>query len=163
MTGYFVNGSNMIVIQPNPNPGPPMIRANGGEFSNWGFEVESSFRLLQGLRVDANYSMLNSDTKRYFAPAHQFYLGGMYKIGDFRFSLNVKTISGLYTLIDSENPENDIRESYAVLNAKAIYQPLDYLELFISGKNLLNQDYQTVYGYTMPEINFMTGLSVFFK
>ncbi len=160
LTAYMINGTDLILVQPNPNPGPPMIRSNGGEFNNWGFEVESSFYPLQGLRIDANYSFLNTDTKIYFAPAHQFYLGAMYSTGDFRLALNMKTISGLYTNIDSENPGNDTRESYAILNAKASYKPVDFLEVFLAGKNLLNQSYETVYGYPMPGINFMLGVSL---
>lgn len=163
LTGFIIEGSNLIIMQPNPNPGPPMLRANGGEFRNWGFEVESSIIPVKNLRVDANYSMLISDTRRYFTPTHQFYIGGMYSLGDFKLSLSMKTVSGLYTSIDSENSENDIMESYALLNAKVIYQPVKSIDIFIAGKNLLNQSYETVFGYPMPGINMMTGVSLQFN
>lgn len=162
VTGYMIDASELIIMQPRIEPGPPMTRVNAGEVSNWGFEVESAFTPVSGLRIDANYSYLNSDTKLFFAPQHQFYMGTTYRFGEFTAALNLKTVSGLYTFIDNEEPDNDVKESYAQLNAKVIYSPLDFLEVFIAGRNLLNQDYQTVYGYPMPGINFIGGVGVRF-
>ncbi len=163
LTAYLINGSNMIVMQPNPNPGPPVIRANAGEFQNWGVEMETSFQPIQDLTIDLNYSYLNSDKKLYFAPAHQLYVGGLYSIGKFRIALNLNSIGGLYTHIDNSDASDDIQESYLILNTKIIYAPMDFFDLYIAGKNLLNQDYQTVLGYTMPGINVMAGVSLYFR
>jgi iron complex outermembrane receptor protein len=162
VTGYMIDANDLIVMQPRTTPGPPMTRANVGSVSNWGIEVESTVTPSEGLKIDANYSYLNSDTKLYFAPEHQFYLGATYRIGDITAAVNLKTVSGLYTLISSEDPVNDVNESYALLNAKVMYQPLDFLEVFIAGRNLMNQDYQTVFGYPMPGINFIGGVGLRF-
>lgn len=157
---YMINGSNLIVMQPNPNPGPPMIRSNGGNFSNWGIELETSLHPVRDLRVDLNYSYLNTDKKIYFAPKHQIYAGAIYQVGDFKLAANLKSVAGLYTLIDQEIPENDLMESYLLLDTRIAYQVRKELQIFVAGKNLLNNSYQTVYGYPMPGINFLGGISV---
>lgn len=162
-TAYLINGSNLIVPMPNPNPGPPMIKLNSGEFSNWGLELESSFQMLEDLKIDLNYSYLHSDKYLYYAPAQKVYLGGIYTIGKFRIALNLNGISGLNTYIDKDTPSENISESYILVNAKVIYTPLKMMEVYLAGKNLLNQKYQTVFGYPMPGINVMTGMSIYLK
>ena len=156
---YMINGSNLIVMQPNPNPGPPMIRSNGGSFVNWGIELETSLYPVRDLRVDLNYSYLNTDTRLYFAPQHQFYAGAIYQIADFKLAANLKSVAGLYTRIDQEIPENDLMESYLLLDTRIAYQVRKELQIFVAGKNLLNSSYQTLYGYPMPGINMLAGIS----
>ena len=56
----------------------------------------------------------------------------------------------------------EIKEDYFLLNASLNYQLSENVELFLSGKNLFNTDYQIDYGYVMPGINFMTGVGVSF-
>ncbi|MEX0986875.1 MAG: TonB-dependent receptor [Bacteroidales bacterium] len=162
-SAYMINGSNLIIMEQNLTPPPPVFRVNGGEFSNWGIELESTFYPVKALQLDLNYSYLNADTKLYFAPEHQLFAGAMYHIGDFRLSASVKSIRGLYTLIDNGDPANDIRESYLLADMKVSYRLMEFMELFIAGKNLLNQDYQTVNGYQMPGINAIGGISVKFN
>jgi iron complex outermembrane receptor protein len=156
---YKINGSNLIIMQPNPGAGPPMIRSNGGSFENWGIELESTIEPIDHLRIDLNYSYLNTDQRLYFAPRHQFYAGAMYTIGGLKLAANLKSVSGLYTNINTESPELDMIESYLIADAKIAYRIIENLEIHISGKNLLNQKYQTVFGYPMPGINLMAGIS----
>jgi len=158
-SAYLINGSNLIIMQPNPNPGPPMIRENGGNFSNWGIELESTIRPSRDLQFDMNYSYLNADTRLYYAPKHQIYTGAMYRISDFKLYGSVKGISGLYTFIDQEQPVNDLLESYLLFDVKVSYNVIRELEIYVAGKNLLNSSYQTVYGYPMPGLNLLGGIS----
>lgn len=159
VTGYLLKGSNLIVMEPNPNPPPFMLRTNAGEFTNWGIEVESSFRPIDNLQLDLNYSYLNTDTPMYYAPAHQLYAGAIASKGKLKIAANLKIIGGLYTLI-APDTENSIAESYGLVDAKLMYQVLPVMEVFVAGKNLLNQEYQTVNGYPMPGISAIGGISV---
>jgi len=159
-SAYMINGSNLIVMQPNQNPGPPMIRSNSGNFLNWGIELETSLHPVSDFQVDLNYSYLNADTRLYFAPKHQFFVGAIYRIADFRLAANIKSVAGLYTFIDQELPENDLKESYMLIDTRIGYQVRKEIQLFIAGKNLLNSSYQTYYGYPMPGINLLGGISV---
>jgi outer membrane cobalamin receptor len=110
--------------------------------------------------LDLSYCYLNTDTKIYFAPKHQLYTGVVTDLGKLRVAANFKAVSGLYTLVDAADPAGDIIESYGIVDAKVMYDVLHGLEIFVAGKNLLNQDYQTVYGYPMPGISVMGGISV---
>lgn len=159
VTGYIIEGSNLIVMEPNPNPPPFMVRTNAGEFRNWGIEVESSFQPIDNLQLDLNYSYLNTDTPRYYAPAHQLYAGAIVEQGKWKFAANMKIVGGLYTIVAAD-VENSVSESYGLLDTKIMYQVIPALEIFVAGKNLLNQDYQTVNGYPMPGISAIGGLSV---
>lgn len=163
LSAFIIEGSNLITMVPNTNPGPPMIKMNTGEFMNSGLEFESTYSLMENLKLDLNYSFIHTDRSVYFTPRHKLFLGGHYEIGDFRVALNLNGIKDLYTLINNEDPSRNISESYMLLNSKIIYAPLDFLEVYLAGKNLLNQEYQTVLGYPMPGINFMTGISVYLK
>jgi len=163
VTGYMINGSNLITMAPNPNPGPPMIRGNGGAFTNYGVEVEATYEPVQDLKVDLSYSYLNMDSPRYFSPENQLYVGAVYTMGKFMLALNVKQVSGLYTFISNVDSSDDVRQSYTLMDAKAMYNVLDGLALFVAGKNLLNQEYETVWGYPMPGINVMGGISIDFN
>jgi iron complex outermembrane receptor protein len=55
-----------------------------------------------------------------------------------------------------------VTQNYALLNARLTARPLEFLELFISGNNLLNEQYEINYGYPMAGINFNTGFNVKF-
>jgi iron complex outermembrane receptor protein len=160
VTGYLLEGSNLIVMEPNPNPPPFMVRTNAGEFTNWGIEVESSFRPIGNLQLDLNYSYLNTDTPMYYAPAHQLYAGAIARKGKFGMALNIKVVTGLYTIIDPGDLASSIAESYGLVDAKLMYDVLPGIEVYIAGKNLLNQDYQVVNGYPMPGINLISGISI---
>lgn len=160
ISGYVIEGSNLIVMEPNSNPPPFMVRTNSGEFRNWGIEVESSFRPINNLQLDLNYSYLDTDQQLYYAPAHQVYAGAIAEKGKFGIAASIKVISGLYTSISAGDPAGSISESYGIVDAKAMYDVVPGLEIYVAGKNLLNQDYQVVNGYPMPGISVIGGVSV---
>jgi len=162
LTGYVIEAGDLIIPVMNTEPGPPMIRRNVGEVSNWGVEVEGTFYPVAGLRLDANYSYLSTSKNILFAPEQQLYVGGTYRIGDFSIALNLKNIRNLYLGTDVQDGDREIFDTYTTLNSKVIYEPLNFLEVYVAGRNLLNQEYQTVYGYPMPGISFIGGVGIRF-
>jgi outer membrane cobalamin receptor len=52
-------------------------------------------------------------------------------------------------------------DGYALLNARLAFK-IYYPELFVAGKNLAGEEYQTVYDYPMPGRTFTGGVSVSF-
>ncbi len=163
ITGFIINGTNLIQIQPNPTPPPPVTRVNAGEFSNKGLEIESSVKLSSNFTGNVSYSLLDTETSLLFAPSQQLYIGGAYQLGKIHFSLNYKRVQDLTISIDNENPENNVSESYGLLNAKVTYRPLDFLQVYLAGKNLTDNSYNNLLGYPMPGIRFMTGISFYLK
>ncbi len=156
---FALEGTNVIEDQPNEASPPPFTKQNVGAFSNKGIEVELSWNASPNLSFASNYSYLHLDKPRLAAPKHQFYIEGTYTIGDFRANLSVQQISGLY-IFTGEAPF--LQESYTLANTMLSYRLTSNLELFASGKNLLDQDYSINHGYPMPGITFFTGINLQF-
>ncbi len=156
---FAVEGSNMIEVRPNDAPPPPVKRQNIGSFSNKGIELELNWEVNDDLSFSSNYSYLHIDKPRLAAPEHQFFMEGMYSYNNFRLNLSVQQISGLY--ISTGDP-GLIQENYTLANAMLSYKLTENFELFVSGKNLFDQEYSINYGYPMPGITLFTGLNITF-
>jgi len=163
LTGFLLTGKNLIVMEPNPNSPPPMWRVNNGEFNHMGIELENNFTPVNNLRLELNYNYLYTGSPVLFAPEHKIYTGVFYSPGKYGVSLNLSSIFNLNTEIDNETGTVLNSQSYNLLGLKIFYRPLKWMEVYLSGNNLLNQDYQTVYGYPMPGINFIGGISLNFE
>jgi outer membrane receptor protein involved in Fe transport len=155
-TVFLLDGENMIEVVPPPPP--PAMRQNVGSFSNKGFEAELNWIATPSFSFSGNYSYIDLDAPRIAAPKHQLYLESTYRNQDFRANLSAKQISDLYTFTGNE----PILESFTLVNLMISYRINRHLEIFASGKNLLNQEYTINYGYPMPGIHFMTGVNASF-
>ncbi len=149
LTAYLAKGKNMVVAGQNT-----------GEFTNKGFDFGINYHIIPSLRINANYSFLDSDSKITAAPKHKAYLGMDWKINNkFTVSPNFQYVNDLYVRI-AEN--NDVLETYALLNCKVSYKPVDMLTLFINGENLTDSSYQNLYGYPMPGFVVLGGIDLKF-
>jgi outer membrane receptor protein involved in Fe transport len=155
-TVFLLDGENMIEVVPPPPP--PAMRQNVGSFSNKGFEAELNWIATPSFSFSGNYSYIDLDAPRLAAPKHQLYLESTYRNQDFRANLSAKQISDLYTFTGNE----PVLESFTLVNLMLSYRINRNLEVFGSGKNLLNQEYTINYGYPMPGIHFMTGVNASF-
>lgn len=159
LTLFLIEGENVIEVMPNPTPPPPVKRQNTGTFSNKGFEAEFNWEVDRHFSISSNYSYLDLDKPRLAAPKHQLYLEGTYSANRIRINLGMQRIAGLFTFTGSPNT---VSESYTLVNIMASFKATRNLELFASGKNLLNQKYTINYGYPMPGAHFNTGVNVSF-
>ena len=64
-------------------------------------------------------------------------------------------VNGLYTAVG----ESEKTENFALLNACVNYAVSSSVKLWISGENLLSQNYEYVLGNPMPKATFMGGVS----
>lgn len=154
LTAFKAEGENLIqVVGQYPN----IKRQNIGTFTNQGVEFSAKYLITKDLYVNANYSYLDMDKHVIAAPQQQinFSINYSYKI----WSINVSTqhIEKLYTSIQPE-----ITQNYSLLNVRLNAKPLKNLDIFISGNNLLDQQYEINYGYQMPGINYNVGLNIRF-
>ena len=152
---FMLEGTNIIQVRPNNSPPPLMQRVNVGAFSNKGFEVELNYLPNKILSSALSYSYLNLEEPLLAAPEHQLYAGINYRLRKLDFALQGHFVGGLYTDVSIENSKAE----YLLLNASVKYKPLQLVELFISGKNLLDQRYQIINGYPMPGLHFMLGVN----
>ena len=154
LTAFKVVGSNLIV------PIGPMFLAkneNLGSFNNQGLEFSARYVVDRHWQFNANYSYLDMDKAVIAAPRQQFNLGANYRYKIWGLHVSTQYIEHLYT---STQPV--VTQNYALLDARLTARPIKSLELFVSGNNLLNQQYEINYGYPMPGINFNAGFNVRF-
>ena len=159
LTGFHIDGSNMIQTQ--MVDGRP-LNSNVGEFTNKGFEIEASYRILQNFSVEGNYSFLDTDKPIVAAPKHKIYAGATYSPNRFTFNVNLQSIGGLYI---NTTADNEIKESYALLNAKAAYrfgETHQNATVFLKGENLTAAKYEINQGFPMPKAIFMAGVDIAF-
>ncbi len=159
LTAFVIDGDNVIEVRPNDTPPPPVKRQNVGSFSNKGIEAEINWAASKNFSFSSNYSYINLDKPRLAAPEHQFFIEGTYTNNKFRANLSFQQISGLYIFAGEPQP---LQESYSLANLMLSYKLNKNVELFVSGKNLLDQEYSINYGYPMPGATVFAGFNLNF-
>jgi outer membrane cobalamin receptor len=158
ITVFTSEGDNLILVVPNPTPPPPFKNQNSGTFSHNGLEAEIKYRVIRKFNLNAGYSYLNMDTPKVASPEHQLHFGGNYHLGDFDLSANLHHVGNLYTKVAPA--DQMVKNSYTLLSSKVNYHLNRSVTLFVSGENLLNQEYQLQYGYPMPGTTMNAGINI---
>ena len=150
---FYTKGSNIIeVVREN---GKAQNR-NVGAFANKGVEFAADWRVSRTFNLNANYSFLHMDTIYTGAPVHKVYAGADWKPGRFSASLGAMCIRDLYL----STGDDAVTSNYVDVKARLGYQFNDWLQVFVRGLNLLNQDYATMLGYPEPGITVLGGISI---
>jgi outer membrane receptor protein involved in Fe transport len=148
----------MILVVPNPTPPPPVKNQNSGSFSHYGIEAAVRYRIARKLNLNTSYSYLNMDTPKVASPEHQFYLGGNFHLGKFDLAASLQYIGNLYTRVAPA--DQMVKNSFTLVSSKINYHLNSSFTFFVSGENLLNQDYQMQYGYPLPGATLFTGVNI---
>lgn len=152
LTFFYTEGDNIVeTVQVD---GRPQNR-NVGEFTNKGIEFSLNYQLLKNLRLHTNYSYLHMDTPITGAPRHKLYAGMSYNPGKLSFSAGAQLIDKLYL----STGDNAQKSSYTLVDARASYRAMKWLEVFAKGDNLLARKYETMLGFPMPRATFMGGVN----
>jgi len=159
LTAYKIVGSNMIQVV---GQGFAAHRENLGSFNNLGVEFSARYVVTRHLQFHANYSYLKSDSIIKAAPRQQVNLGGNYTYKIWGLNLSAQYIDKFYSALSVAPFTTKQEPNYLLFNARLTVRPMKYLELFVSGNNLLNQQYEINSGYPMPGINFNTGFNLRF-
>jgi len=158
LTAYFIKGDNLIEV--TPGIPPAMTRKNLGAFINKGIEFSAGYIVTKNLYFKANYSYLNLDKPVLAAPRQQINVSANYRYKIWSLNISAQRIEHLYVAVSSNAQALTKTVNYGLLNARLSVKPLNKLELFVAGNNLLNTQYQINYGYPMPGIYFNTGFNV---
>lgn len=129
---------------------------NTGDFSNLGVEFAGSYTPLDILSFRANYSYISMDEPIIATPEHHINLSGNLQLKKFTATLSMQLVHNLYTRI---SPTKE-RESYTLINARLAYKFNKYIDVFIKGENLTNQEYSINYGYPMPGFIVFAGINL---
>jgi len=152
ITFFAVNGDNMIIRVPMEG-----LR-NSGEISNKGIEFSASAVPFKGLTIESTYSYTNMENPVFATPESNFYFSANYKWNKFQLTASVQEIKNL----DNDPSPEVNKEDYTLLKAKAIYNITSNLKWYVSGENLLNENYQVNRYYTMPGATVFTGIGFSF-
>ncbi len=155
ITGFYSKGNNLIETV---GVFPDVKNLNTGSFEHYGVEFQGKYMIKKNLDVMLNYSWLHTDKPVLAAPANQVYTEGNYRLKDFLFHLSLQYINQLTTL---SSPLTE--ESYLLLSARVSYTIDNFLTFYIDGNNLTDEDYEINYGYPMPGLAVMAGITVNWK
>ncbi len=152
ITIYAVNGDNLIVNVPMQG------LLNSGEVHNKGIEFAINAEPTKNLKLNATYSYINMENPVFASPEHHLFFNVNYRIKKLQLMASIQQVSNL-----DNDPSSTINTvNYTLLNAKATYNLTPKLKIFISGENLLGENYEVNRYYTMPEATMFSGLSFMF-
>jgi iron complex outermembrane receptor protein len=151
ITGFKADGDNQILLVAGTNG---LHYRNSGSFSNTGLEVGLNFHPTSSLSGSVSYSFIHMDNPVIATPEHQLFLSGTWLWKKFSFNMSVQHVNGLYARL-SPQPET---ETYTLLHAKVSMAVYKYIDVFVKGENLTNQEYSINYGYPMPGIIAFGGV-----
>ncbi len=150
---FYIDGNNSI--QTLPVNGRP-LNVNTGKIENYGLEFNTHYQLSPFFKVTANYSWLHMKYKITGAPEHKLYIAVYYNRKSWNASTGLQYVNHLYTVI---NPVEKTG-SFALWNVRGAYRPNHWIEFFVKGENLLDQDYEINAGYPMPGITVFGGVNL---
>jgi iron complex outermembrane receptor protein len=154
LTLYYIKGDNMIeVVQVGESR---MQNRNVGAFSNKGIECSLNYSILDNLSLNANYNYLDMEKPITGAPRSKFYAGIAYRPGKLTVNAGAQVIDKLY-LVAGEAPQT---ADYTLVDIRAAYRLLKWMDVFAKGDNLLGKKYETMAGYPMPRATCMAGISI---
>lgn len=159
LTLFLCKGKNSIISEPFAGPPPPIYR-NTGEFRNSGIEFSGRYVPVSSLNFHVTYTYIHMDEPLPASPEHNIFFSGNYKWKKMTLNMQLQQIINLYGS-DGKNI-SIIEKDYSLLSAKIKFQILPVINMFVSGNNLLNQNYSINYGYPMPKVNFMAGINFIF-
>ena len=151
LTFFAVSGDNQIIMVPVSGR---MQFMNSGEINNKGIEFELIAEPFENFRLNGTYSFIDMKSPVYATPEHHLFLGAQYTWNKVELSANVRQISDL----DNDPSPAENKVSYTLLNAKAAYNLMNNLKLYVNAENLLDEDYQVNRYYTMPGTTVFAGM-----
>ncbi|MDE6443747.1 MAG: TonB-dependent receptor [Muribaculaceae bacterium] len=149
---FYIDGKNMI--QTVRIDGRPR-NVNTGKFHNKGFEIETSYSILDNLSAGASWSYLHTDSDNLYSPKNKLDVEVAYSPGPVSITLEDMSVWSM----KNGNPEGS-RESYTLVNARVSYTLEGIVPLTLSLKldNIFNKHYQIIYGCPMPGTTLMGGV-----
>lgn len=130
--------------------------SNSGSFTHRGIEFAGHYRPTEQLSINANYSYIEPDQQTYTTPKHKLYVGLNYTYDKISLNLALQHIAVLYGADGSQERLPD----YTLLGARVSYQAAEFINIYVSGENLFNISYETIYDYPMPGRALLAGFSL---
>ncbi|MGD0036459.1 MAG: TonB-dependent receptor [Bacteroidota bacterium] len=143
IAGFIIDIKNTIIDQ-----WYSMHSFNSGGSHYGGIEGSLQWFITNNLKANANYSLTDNAENIVSVPKHKAYLGAEYRWSIWTASLSAQYIRSIYGLDNTYSIAK--LPDYTNVEARIGTQITDKFSLSFSARNLLNQSYQTIYGYPMP-------------
>jgi iron complex outermembrane receptor protein len=143
IAGFIIDVKNTIIDQ------FPMHSFNSGGSQYCGIEGSLQWFITNSLKANANYSLTGNAEQTVSVPKHKAFVGADYSWNILTGSLNVQYIHSIYGLNTTTGSIEKLPD-YTNVEAKIGIQITNNISILFSARNLLNQSYQTIYGYPMP-------------
>jgi outer membrane cobalamin receptor len=158
---YRKDVNNFISLESSNGIGIPV---NISEVSLIGFNFKEEWKIFNNFTQTLDYNFVSgvnkNDSNKFitYLPNHSFKLGCNYNIIDWEFNMELEYISERYYRENSSNKLNP----YLLLSARVNKNFSDWLNLFVKGENLLNQEYEHMAGYILPKASVLLGINIKF-
>jgi outer membrane cobalamin receptor len=130
---------------------------NTGGFHRSGVECAVQLLPVDNLKLSASYSYNDKPDVAQSVPKHKMYLGGEYHWQQFTVSVGAQYVNTLYGWDTGFFTLKKLSD-YTNADAHIAVQVLEKVSVSVSSQNLLNESYQTIYGYPMPGRTFTIGV-----
>jgi len=150
LTAFVSEGDNLIRVG---GAFPNLTLSNSGRFVHRGIEFSSKIIPVADAHIDLVYSFLEPGDQTNANPRHKVYVGGAYQLGLLTFSAGAQYVAKLYGDDFGREPLPD----YSLVNARVTAAIVGGFSLYAAGENLLDRQYQILYGYPMPGITLFVG------
>ena len=135
---------------------PNFKLVNSGTFTHTGYELMLEWLANERWQMGATWSKLDLQSQTLNAPGKKLTAYSTFTLGRVRVQANLVHVQDQYGADQRTLPMND----YTVVNGQVSVRLLKPLLLTVSVKNLLDADYQTLYGYPMPGRYMLGQLTV---
>lgn len=149
---YYNIGSNIILTE---GVFPNLKLTNAGDFEKKGLEVSVKYQPLDQLLLNMNYSFTDPGQQTLSIPWHKFFAEAFMQLKYAGLKINAEHVSKIY----GDNFSRKRLEDFTLLNAKVFVYPAKGFEFFVECENILNKEYEVIYGYPMPKAAFYIGLN----
>lgn len=153
---YSRDVDNIIIFDPLR-----FILVNGADTKISGFELNTKFDLVKNLGVNANFTHTINDDPALRIPKYKGNIGINYLISqDTSFNLDYQYVSDRddQDFRNFLNVQDVVLEAYTLLDFGARHVLTDGITVFANVTNLLNEDYQEIFGFSTRGRNYRLGL-----
>lgn len=143
LAGFINDVTNTIVDQ-----WYSMHAFNTGGSRYGGVEGSVQWFVTDALKIVANYSYTNTTAQTVQVPKHKAYINGDYRWNLWTVSLGANVIRSINGL---DNTYSVVKlPDYTNVEFRVAFQVTPMASISVGARNLLNDSYQTIYGYPMP-------------
>jgi outer membrane cobalamin receptor len=163
VTGFYITSNDLIQNVLVDFINYKYQAQNVDEARQYCYEVEANYNMSKVIKHKLNYTYLRAEntkthTDLIYKPMHTLnYVLSVSPVKQLKITADVSYVTT--TLCET----GDYLKDYCLVSARADYQIMEYVSLWVKGDNLTNDEkYQLSYDYPMPGITGTVGIDVRF-